>query len=345
MPRKALWLAVTIAFICAVLAIAGLRRVAVWTLEPTHYLVDLHYGQGAMDMGRAVGLDGRTYGPLGFATNGQRLVIADTYRQRILSLSPKAHVVSVPGMMIEDVAVDPRGHIVAVDNRTLTVWRLIHGHRRALVHLTPAPGYTEAIWHIGVSSSGKIYVEWVRFGHGSFAIILDEYSRSGVFMRQLARAGASRGRGLTPLSGAIQETVRDFQVAPNNNVYVEPPSLDGHTRTILIYGPRGQLLRQILVRADVVIRQSELLGVTNHGLVYLGVNLSSPHHARILAVNEKGVIVINRRVPSVPMYAAVYGQALADGVLYLNQSTQSQYRIQEWRPRRRRVWRFVGFGR
>ena len=118
-------------------------------------------------------------------------------------------------------------------------------------------------------------------------------------------------------SSVISEPVRNFQVAPDGNLYIEPVGLNSLSRTIRIYRPNGLLMGEVVVRAPVAIERSDLLGISRQGWIYLAVNIDVPHKARVLIVSPEGHVIGDLHVPAVPIYAANYGRVLPSGVLYL----------------------------
>ena len=334
------------AVLAAILVLlSGYRRVSVLEFKPGPLVVRMPFGSSPTSVGRAIGIDGRLYGPLTFATNGNMTVVADTYRERLLEFSKdRMTAVATPGKMVEDLAVAPSGSVVMADNRTLSIWMLDQGKFKKIVQFQTHSGYSEALWHIGIGSPSRMFVERVQFGHGAFAARLDEYTLSGRFVRRLAEAQGSRGGGLMPLaSSVISEPVRNFQVAPDGNLYIEPVGLNSLSRTIRIYRPNGLLMGEVVVRAPVAIERSDLLGISRQGWIYLAVNIDVPHKARVLIVSPEGHVIGDLHVPAVPIYAANYGRVLPSGVLYLDDSTPNAYQIRIYRPTHRKVWRWGGF--
>lgn len=320
---------------------SGFHRVTIFHLVPAGTVFRRPFGPEESGVGRAVGLDGRLYGPLSFALSQKHLAVADTYQRRILYLGYREATIAAANMMVEDIALDSSGAVLVADNRHLAVWRLGNGTAREIVHLNRQTGYTEAIWHLNVGPKGHIFVEWVRFGKGTFAVALNVYSENGRFIRRLAFSQGGKETRLTPLQGyQLDDALRTFQVAPNGKLYVEPPSASLYQRRIRIYRANGDVARDILVTSSEKIRHSELLGVNRQGWIYLGVNLTVPGAARVLVVSTTGQTVATIPVHAVPVYAAVYGRVGAGGDLYLDQSTSLEYQIRRWQLTSRRVWRW-----
>lgn len=324
--------------------LSGFHRVKVTHFKPGPYVVNLTFGSGPNQVGRTVGIDGRSYGPLTFATNGRRTVVADTYRERLLSFGgghPQAHPLT--GEMVEDLALDTSGSTLAVDNRALTVWRIGRHSAKRIMRLPHQTGYSEAIWHVGLAPRGRILVEWVRIGHGTLSTRLDEYTLTGKFVRALSESRVSRD-GFQPLTGeSLVSPVKDFQVAPDGSIYVEPQQIQTHDRIIRIYREDGLFMGNVMIKSRQKIRRADFLGIDRRGWIYLAVNLDVPHRARLLVVNGQGQTVANVHVSAVPVYAATYGRVLPSGMVYLDQSTKTQYRIQTFRPVTRQIWRWSGF--
>ncbi len=327
--------------VAILMVMAGVRRVTTWTLAPAGAVVVRPFGSGRNAVGRAIGLDGRLYGPLAFAVGSHRMAIADTYQARILYRGTREHTIAASKMMVEDVALTPSGAVLAADNRALAVWRVGEGSPREVVAIGHQPGFTESIWRVEVGHSGQIYVEWVRFGHGTFAVGLSQYSRAGRFLRQLSWSEGGQPAGLKPIaSSPVKQAIRTFQLAPNGDVYVETPGGTPMQRRIRIYQPDGRWLRNVTITSPVPILHSDLLGVSRQGWIYLGINLTIPQKARIVVATGQGRALANFPVGAVPVYAAVYGRVGPNGSLYLDQSTATRYRIVRWRPVGRQTWRW-----
>ena len=344
MAARIRWGVVGALLIGILLAISGFRQVKVLTFKPGPMVVQVPYGGSPDAMGRAIGIDGRLYGPLTFVTNGQVTVVADTYRQRLVFFR-KGHVTSLPmtGQMTEALAINEQGTLVAADNRSMALWKIQHGKVSPIVEFKPPKGYTEAIWHVGLSPKDRLYVERVRFGHGQFVVRLDEYTLAGQFVRRLAQAKGGHSGRLIPLSGSmINDPVRDFTLAPDGHVYIEPAEISGSERIIRIYQSNGAYLGQVVVHSPEPIHRSELLGISRQGWIYLAVNFDVPHRARVLVVNGQGQTIADLKVPTVSVYAANYGRVLPSGVLYLDESTSAQYQIRSFAPVTKMVWHWVG---
>lgn len=325
--------------------LSGFHRVKVIQFEAGPNAVNLPFGTTRDAVGRAVGIDGRVYGPLTFAASGHALVLADTYRQRLLTIEG-GRMTEIPTLnqLVEDVQMGPKNRIFVADNRGLAVWMIAHGRRTKLMQFRHRPGYSEALWHLAVGENRKLYLEMVRFGHGIFSAQLDEYSITGRFVRRLAEAAGGRTEPLTSLSNSlVSEPVRNFQVSPQGELYVEPASLPGKTRTVTVYSSDGRFLRRIELRCPEPLRHAELLGVSRQGWIYLGANLTDPHQARVIVANGDGHIIGNIHVSAVSVHATTYGRVLPSGLLYLDQSSGKRYRIATYRPVVRRVWRWTGF--
>lgn len=326
----------------ALLLVAGMRRVTVWSLAHPTPVMSLPFGNGPMTMGRAIGLDGRIYGPLAFAVGGSGMAIADTYHGQIYYKTRRNQVIPAANMMIEDMVLSPSGALLAADNRNLSVWKLGSGAPRPIIALPQRPGYTESIWHLAAGPKGRIYVEWVRFGRGTFTVGLSAYSRTGHLIQQLARSHGGETQALHGLQGfVVNDPVRTFQVGPDGHIYIEPPNSSARRRTIRIYGAQGAFVRDLTVTSPVAIQHSELLGVSQRGWVYLGVNLSVSGQAYVIVVNEHGQTLAKLHVHAVPVYASVYGRVTPNGDLFLDQSTSLQYRIVQWHPVENKVWRWT----
>lgn len=340
--RKVSRLGLALAIVLLAVAALGLHRVTTLSLrEPPKVVWNSPYGTLPNSVGDALGLDGRHYGPLAFAILGKRLVVADSYNNRVILHTPHTQVVEAAPLMVEDLAVTPSGAILVADNRELGVWRLGSGLPIRLIRIPHETGVTQAIWHIGVGPRGEIVVQTLGFGQGRYQMTLNEYTRKGRLIRELSHAEGGEEANLTPLAGhGPIGIIRGFEISPTNELYVLPPSNQRFQRHIDVYRWDGQYVHQITVNSPEAIIDSTLLGVNRLGWVYLGVNLTMAHRARVLVVSSAGSVINDLKVHPVPVYSAVYGRVSPDGSLYLVQSSLSHYVIDRWALSQRRVWRW-----
>lgn len=330
--------------LCLILAaLSGFHRISVISLQAGRWVAKVPFGSSSHDAGRETGIDGRVYGPLTFATNGKVTAIADTYHQRLIYVQHGTmQSRSLAGAMVEDMSVSRSGQVLFADNRALTLWLVGAKTTQKVVSIPHISGYTEAVWRVSLAPKHRILVEWVRFGHGIFATHLDEYTTRGRFVRSLAESRLSR-EGLQPLIGnSMASSIKNFQVAPDGNIYVEPEAISSE-RVIRIYGHSGLLLGQVIIRSPVRVYRNDFLGINRRGWIYLAVNIDVAHKARVLVVDGQGQVIADARIAAIPVYAATYGRVLPSGVLYLDQSTPQEYRIREYQPVTRQVWRWVGW--
>ncbi len=320
----------------------GLHRVTIVALrEPPRVVWKASYGTSSNRVGESIGLDGRHYGPLAFALLGKRLVVADSYNNRIIVRAHHSQVLEAAPLMVEDVAVTPSGAILVADNRQLGVWRLGSGRISRLIKIPQEKGVTEAIWHLGVGPEGQIVVQVLGFGQGQYQMMLNEYNRKGQFVRELARAQGGENAGLTPLAGhGPIGILQSFEISPSGELYVVPPSHQRYHRHIDVYRWDGQYVSQISIKSPIPILESCLLGVNRMGWAYVGINLTYPHRARVLVVSPAGTLINDIEVHAVPIYSAVYGRVSPEGNLYLVQSSIHHYVIDCWALTSRKAWRW-----
>lgn len=340
--RKFSRLGLALAMVLVAVVGLGLHRVTTLSLrEPPRVVWNSPYGTLPNSVGDAMGLDGRHYGPLAFALLGKRLVVADSYNNRVILHTPHTQVVEAAPLMVEDLAVTPSGAILAADNRELGIWRLGAGLPIRLIRIPQETGVTQAVWHIGVGPRGEIVVQTLGFGQGRYQMTLNEYTRRGRLIRELSHAEGGEDANLTPLAGhGPIGIIRGFEISPTNELYVLPPSNQRFQRHIDVYRWDGQYLHQITVKSPEAIIDSTLLGVNRLGWVYLGLNLTTAHRARVLVVSSAGTVINDLKVHPVPVYSAVYGRVSPDGSLYLVQSSLSHYVIDRWALTMRRGWRW-----
>lgn len=343
--RRRVFMAVAGVLVLALLVLfQGFKKVPQWHLTSSHQGGwNIPFQGTSLDFHTAVGIDGRLYGPLAFDVFGHHLYVADTYQSRVVVMNPHVQIIPVDQMMIEDMVVGIHGNILLADNQSTTIWRYGSGKPHLLIQFPHIKGYTEAIWHLSVTPQGKIIVEIVRFGRGTFSIWVNEYTRLGKFIRHIAVAEGSRSRLLTPLSNSpIPEVVRSFQVSPSGDIYIESPPTNTSFRQISIYRNNGRLVSHLKIQGSEPIYNSHFLGVNKKGFLYLGVNLTIAHKAQVLMVTPQGNTISDIHVHALPIHTAIYGRVASNGTLYLDQSTMTHYRIDVWQLQKDEVWRWKG---
>lgn len=326
-----------------VLGISGFRQLTLTRLQAGPWIVEVPLGTGRDEGGRATGIDGRSYGPLTFVTNGTTTVVSDTYHERLLYFR-HGHMTSEPvkGQMIEAMAMDAFGQVLAADNRSLALWLIsAHGAQR-IIQIPHQSGFSEALWHIGIGARNNILVDWVKVGQGIFATQLIEYTDKGQFIRSIASTEMGQPQVQTVVQATLAAPIRSFQVAPNGDIYVQPEGVSIDRRVIRIYRPNGIFAGRVIVRSPEPIDHADFLGIGPNGWIYLAVNINVPHKARVLVVDKQGSTIMDSPISAVPVYAQTYGCVLRSGILYLDQSTASSYRIREYHPVKYHVWRWVG---
>lgn len=343
MPSRGRFVLVGAVLLLIIAGIAGFRRVPETRFAAGPWVASTAFGSGLGQAGRVVGIDGRPYGPLTFASNGKTTVVADTYHEQLLYFHHRqVKLRPLKDAMVEDMSVNAAGRVLVADNRALTLWLVSRKSVRKVVSIPHTKGYTEALWRVGLTPNDRVLVEWVRFGRGTFSTHLDEYSADGRFIRSLAESRVSRN-GFQPLGRSTDMPIRDFQVAPDGNVYVEPENTTASDRVIRIYRPNGLPMGHVVIHSRGNVRRTDFLGIDRRGWIYLAINIDVPHKARVLVVNGHGQQVADIPIAAVPVYAATFGRVLPSGQLLLDQSTISHYRIREYRPVTRRVLKWVGF--
>lgn len=321
-----------------------------WRTESA-VVLSVPFGTGTGMVAKTAGLDGQTYGPLAFAVGDGQLAILDTYHQRILWGSAEPPTADraptsgrardilngwssalLPETVPEDVLWAPRNHAwLVADNQNLIVWSVANPHARPLIQLVARNGWTESIWHMAVGPrQGHIYLEVVAFGQGGFFLAVREYSYRGQFVRTIAESLSQNGQSLKTLvhGELVTVPVRSFAVGPTGDIYVELPGLSERRRQVLEYSRQTHTTTTIDIRSPVPIEDSQLLGVSGQGLIYLGINLGQQGQSGWVVVSQRdGAIAAMVKVPTTPVRAAVYGRVADNGSLYLVENTASHYRV------------------
>lgn len=323
----------------------GWRPRSRWELV-RHVVAKLPFGSANQAVAQSVGMDGHHYGPLAFFVTPKGLAIADTYKRRLIwrwSTGPW-HDRTLPGAMIDDVAWSPAKNAwLVVDNRGLTIQAVTNQKTLTFVRVPEQAGFTEAIWHIAVSPSGTVLVEWVRFGQGKFTLTVSLYSAHGRFLRNVAQSVDQRDGELHPQSGRglIPVLVRNVQLGPQGQVVVEGSSSSATRRNIFFYRD-ATLERRVTITSPIPMDHTDLLGVSRKGEIFLGVNLGKARRAGlVLVANQEGQLVRTITIPPTPVSSMVYGQVSGGGTLYMVESTAHFYAIKSfsWVERREGKWR------
>lgn len=343
--------------VVVLVAVAGLalalmrwRTEYSWQTE-SRVVVSVPFGTGSGMVAKAAGLDGQTYGPLAFAVGGGHLAILDTYHQRIVWGPPESVGVDRPSVapsgrdvfnhwssallretVPEDVLWAPQSHAwLVADNQNLMVWSVQSPRAHPLIQLVARRGWTESIWHMAVGPRyGHIYLEVVAFGQGGFFLAVREYTSHGHFVRNVAESLSQNGQRLKSLVNGelLSVPVRSFAIGPGGEIYVELPALSTHLRQILEYSRKTHTTTTVDVRSPVPIEESQLMGVSAQGLIYLGINLGHQHHnGWVLVARMNGAPATIVKVPATPVRAAVYGRVGDNGSLYLVENTASRYQV------------------
>ncbi|MCY0899062.1 MAG: hypothetical protein OWU33_09040 [Firmicutes bacterium] len=344
MLRRAGYVAIALLLVGILVLLSRFSQEPTTTFQAGPLAVDLPFGNAPGAVGRARGIDGRSYGPLTFATNGSVTVVSDTYHQRLLWLrGGRVTSQAAPGQMIEDMAINPAGDVVAADNRALALWLFTGQSVKKIVQFDSPPGFSSALWRVGLGAANRVLVERISFGRGSFAAQLDEYTLRGRFVRVVASSRVDRAGTQFPSPSTVAMPIRNFQVAPDGEIYVEPTGTSRATRTIRVYRADGTFVGSVVIHAPEPIQHSDFLGINQKGWIYVAINLDVPGHAKVLIVNKHGQLLDVLTVPAVSVYAATYGRVLPSGVLYLDTTTNEAYQVREYRPVTRKVWRWQGF--
>lgn len=321
--------------------ITGFRSVTVHALVPGAMVVRVPFGMTQDSVGQARGLDGRLYGPLTFTADNQRIVVADTYRERLLFFSEgRMSQRPVAGQMIESLAMGPHGEVLAADNRGMTVWlEGLHSTKKVL-QVPTRSGYSTSLWHLAAWPPSRLWVQSFEVGRGRIVSSLDEYDFNGTRVRTWASHHLVRGV-LKVLAGVTENPVTNFALGPDGRVYLEREQTRPTRRQIEIANAQGKIIHTVSIHTPLAMKSSVLLGVNGQGWIYLGVDLHTPGQARVVIVNDGGAILVDQRVPHLTVYAHTYGVVLPSGRLYLDEANRTEYQIREYSLSQHRAWRWV----
>jgi hypothetical protein len=244
--RIAVIIAAIVLFAAGLILVRSVHRVQTWTLaRQTKIVWSAPFGESPGALAVERGMDGRVYGPLGFAAAGQRFWIADTYQHRLVSAEAGKpwRVTELGDRLPEDLISSAQG-LYFVDNQKLAVYRVSGRKIAAVIQLPPSPGYSEAIWHLA-AYGGDLLLEGIKIGKGQTETWLAKYTASGQFAGML---NESEGSADTPFHVAmaypIATVVRSFQVSPSGCLYIEAAGNDRFRREVLVYNGHNQFLRQ-----------------------------------------------------------------------------------------------------
>ena len=331
------WLMPALAALLAAALLAwGLsaRRMTHPPVWQTHLVATWPFGQGPAALGVETALDGQEYGPLGFAVAGTRLAIVDTYQSRLVWETRRGEAParwsrrSIPDSLLETVVWSGamRAWLVA-DNAHLVIWAAAASGVEPWLTIPRRPGTTASLWRVVATPGGPVFVEEVVFGRGTYHLALGSYNARGRLERELTTAGYPTVDAAGPPT--ILTQVRSFASAPDGELYVELAGTTPQSRTVGVLNRHGSGLRDaVVLRSPVPIINSQLVGLSRQGRIYLAVNVGLPRRpGLILVFTPTGRLLLRIPVPIEAVRAAVYAQVAADGTVYVDESTRTAYRL------------------
>lgn len=340
MDGKMRWGIGLAALAVGILFAAGFHRIVRPVFAGPQIAWSKPFGSGPKEVGKAVGVDGRLYGPLAFTVHSSNLWILDTYRHRILELGQRGRRIAewpLPPGVAEALGMTPDSRLLVADNKLGTIQQVSPPPGKTVVAIPPPAGYSQSVWHMEISPSSHIWVELIRMGQGRLQSMIRVYDANGKFLRQpVVSPGAE---GSTNAAG-IRAFVQNFALAPNGNLWLEQAAGEKAGRTLACYSADGHLKSRFPIKASVPVKDTELLGANANGWVYLGVNLNSGSGGRVLVFDSAGHRVADLAVPPEPVRSAVYGQVMPDGTFYLVQNSPKEFRLARYRLAWRRFWRW-----
>lgn len=320
-----------------------LRAVAAWVLAASILTAcgpaASHYRPGpvwqlpwdrADGVGRAVGRDGRTYGPQGCAAGSDWVALADSYRRRVLVRSAGGSVAVLPLPPAAGVAVTmtAAGAGLYVADDRASVWRL------------PLPG---------------------RPGAPRGSSIMARLAESGALVR-IEGLGAMGGRVVADVISVGREEVRrELRLLPSGRTLVASAWRDGSRRGSLApaggpaiaSGPGGLLLllvhrpgdRHAVALLDAAGRERgavelpdpgghwSLAGADSRGFLYVVRDPGRPQ-ATLLQLDRRGTRVWSLELPvpeGVPLLGA-YACAAPSGTVWVMRPSGEALEVQAWLP-------------
>jgi outer membrane protein assembly factor BamB len=317
---------IVIAAAAVITALAlGVGHESTWELAPGK-TISAPIGAAGAAFGDAVGMDGIHYGPLAFAVGAGRLVVADTYRQRLAWRYLRGggwHYVPWPDSFVDEVVYWASDHsFLVVDNRLpgLYVWR--SGRPRLIWRALPERRTSAAVWGVAAGTGPVADAEVVQIGRGGFRVEWIEVTRGGARLVgwRTFDMGAPHATGHGVF--ATHLPLDRFWLGPDGTVYAA--GADGGA-TVNIYRPDGHVRSLALpVPARAVCRW---LGVDDRGRLYA---LVADEGDRLMVFWADGGVAAERSVPAATLRAARYGAVTADGTVYVDTSTGDQLRITAW---------------
>ncbi len=333
--RKALWGAAVIGLTLLAGLAAGFHRISEWRQGRAHVEWSIPFGSASGEVGRGRGMNGRVYGPLAIAVGGsggqRRLIVADTYHDRILEVSAHAvRAIPIADSFIDTVALSPDGRqIYAVDNRTPQIWAVDSSGARRWAELSPArPGYTQSIWDLAAGGASSLWMDWIRVGRGRVVTGLSRVAdgQNGEFRQTIT----------------LPRVVASLARSPAGSLYVALPGNSDRWLRVVVYSPAGAVKRSLSLETAMPMQSPQLLGVDARGDIYLDLGSLSHGAGPIEIFNRNGKSIGRFRVPPSPIGTWHPGSVQADGTVYVIDSTGDRFRVLRYRCRavQRWVWRW-----
>jgi hypothetical protein len=266
------WILAGLALAAAVVLVVRLGyRERHWDTYRRQVVVRLAWGSGPDQVGRSLSLSGTgDYGPLAFTVGHGRLVIADTYNDRVLIRgldggpwttipAPRSELTAacyLPGSL----------GLFMADDRRLTVWRVAGTRLEPWVSLPAGERHTTStLWRVDCGGDGRLYVEDVAVGRGRFHLGL--LASDGRELKPIAQIN-----GEPAVPEPLGPPLESFDVGPGGVWYLSQASPATHAVRIAVEKPLGTKTATWTIQIRDAVHTVQLLGLAA-GRLFVGVNL------------------------------------------------------------------------
>lgn len=327
------------AAVVLVIVLAGVLRLDARDVYTPTALIELTWGSGDGQVGLARGAAGiAPSGPASLALTTTDIYLLDGVNERILCFTKAgASTGSLPlpaatiGEAI-DIACDRKGTIYVLGSKgVFSVGQ--DGPVATDLKLPPYDGEAAAtsLWldRDGAYYVRQLIVESERYVQRVVRCPADNSATQTISLAVLA----SDGNYAVDAEAFLPTEVNDLAFGPDGEYYVEGRVTDPFARVFSIYRRSGRLVREVVLRQDIYVRDSCLMGVDSHGGFAVGINLNSPD-AAVTKVRRDGAVLATWQPSAATVTANVHGRMDANGDVYLLRGTDEKCVIEKYHCQR-----------
>ncbi len=326
-----------------VLVLAG----AVWWLWPVEaglvrepcFQVRWAAAASGEGVGWIEGADGLRYGPQSFTVGSDgRLLIADTFRRRLLVVQPGGKETAwwaLPeGFTCTDLAVDGAGRLYLVDGRSCRVLKLDRQGGRLWERTVLGQEATTAdlamVEAVVADAGGRLMVLGYLLDDARYrrsVSLLGDGDETVLVAREIGRSGQPLS-----VSGVLDAFVRGMAAGPQGRFYLYVQDAGEQHGRLLELAATGRVVREVSLSEAGLPPSARLAGVDGRGRVYFAAFV--PGDQGILWVLEPNGRMKASHLLGSPgrVSAGVTVRVTRDGTIYTARSTHSGMEYESWRP-------------